>query len=160
KGSQRAVRALVQGRIGIALRFGSGAQAAQLSAGSRELLAQRGHLVPQPALGGHQFGAALADGEPVTHEKWEEPLKPHRRLRGKPIASALAPWSKVSSASTFPFNSATASSLPFNSAISALSGAIASLRSSRHCLRSSTITWAMASPCASVNGSGSGTGGL
>jgi hypothetical protein len=55
---------LVQGRIGIALRLGGavdGAQAVQLSASSRELLAQFGHLVLQPALGGHQFGAALAD---------------------------------------------------------------------------------------------------
>src|SRR5262249_19673189 len=34
------------------------------------------------------------------------------RFRGKPITSALAPWSKVSSALTFPFNSATASSFP------------------------------------------------
>ena len=33
----------------------------QLSASSRALPAQFGHLVPQPALGGHQFGAALAD---------------------------------------------------------------------------------------------------
>ncbi|HKQ88975.1 MAG TPA: hypothetical protein VJS43_19615 [Candidatus Acidoferrales bacterium] len=43
------MRALVQGRIGIALR---GTQAVQLSASSRELLAQLGHLVLQPALGG------------------------------------------------------------------------------------------------------------
>ena len=40
------MRALVQGRVGIALR---GTQAAQLSAGSRELLAQLGHLVLKPA---------------------------------------------------------------------------------------------------------------
>src|SRR5262249_51163209 len=40
---------LVQCRIGIALRFGSGTQALQLSASSRELLAQFGHLVLKPA---------------------------------------------------------------------------------------------------------------
>src|SRR6516164_4715017 len=51
---------LVQGRIGIVTRFGSGTQAAQLSASSHELLAQFGQLVLQPALGGHQFGAHLA----------------------------------------------------------------------------------------------------
>ncbi|HKD90932.1 MAG TPA: hypothetical protein VKB56_03485 [Terriglobales bacterium] len=39
-----------------------GTQAVQLSASSRELLAQFGHLVLQPALSGDQFGAALADG--------------------------------------------------------------------------------------------------
>src|SRR5262252_8436516 len=39
--------ALVQGRIGIALR---GTQTMQLSASCRELLAQFGHLVPQPTL--------------------------------------------------------------------------------------------------------------
>jgi len=70
------VNALVQGRVGIALR---GTQAVQLSASGRELLAQCGHLVLQLALGGHQFGAALAHGEPVTHEKWQEHLRPHRR---------------------------------------------------------------------------------
>jgi len=42
------VRALVQSRVGIALRV-DGTQAVQLSAGSRELLAQCGHLVPKPA---------------------------------------------------------------------------------------------------------------
>src|SRR5262249_15820610 len=36
------------------------------------------HLVLQPALGGHQFGAALADGERVAYEKWQEHLRPHR----------------------------------------------------------------------------------
>src|SRR6516165_6555290 len=36
-------------------------QAMQLGTSSREPLAQFGHLVLQPALGGHQFGAALAD---------------------------------------------------------------------------------------------------
>src|SRR5215469_7549842 len=46
------------------------------------------------------------------------------RFRGKPITSALAPRSRVSSASTF----------PFNSAISTLSAAIASSCSSRHSL--------------------------
>ena len=55
---------LVQERIRIALRFGNGTQAVQLSASGRELLAQFGHLVLQPPLGSHQFGAALADGEP------------------------------------------------------------------------------------------------
>ena len=42
------------------MRFCSGTQAVQLSASGRELLAQFGHLVLQPALGGDQFGAALA----------------------------------------------------------------------------------------------------
>src|SRR5215831_11624899 len=73
---------LVQGRVGIALRLGSavdGTQAVQFSASSRELLAQFGYLVLQPALGGDQLGAALADGEPVTHKKWQEHLRPHRR---------------------------------------------------------------------------------
>ena len=45
-----------------------GTQAAQLGASGRELLAQFGHLVLPTALGGDQFGAALADGEPVAHE--------------------------------------------------------------------------------------------
>jgi hypothetical protein len=47
------------------LRFGSavdGTQAVQLGASGRELLAQFGHLILQPALRGDQFGAALADG--------------------------------------------------------------------------------------------------
>src|SRR5262249_13407473 len=73
---------LVQGRVGVALRFGGavdGGQAVQLSANSRELLAQFGHLLLQPALGGHQFGTALADGKPVTHEIWQEQLRPDRR---------------------------------------------------------------------------------
>src|SRR5262249_44845719 len=48
KVSERAVRALVQSRVGIALRV-NGTQAVQLSAGSRELLAQFGHLVLKPA---------------------------------------------------------------------------------------------------------------
>jgi len=72
--------------MGIALR---GTQAVQLSASSSELPAQFGHLILQPALGGHQFGTALADGEPVTHEKWQEHLRPasEGRFRGKPITS-------------------------------------------------------------------------
>src|SRR6516164_2187991 len=73
---------LVQGCIGIALRFGGavvGMQAVQLSVSSRELLAQFRHLVLQPALGGHQFGAALADGERVAYEKCPARLRPHRR---------------------------------------------------------------------------------
>ena len=54
------MRALVQGRIGIASRIGSVTQAVQLSASSRELLAQFGHLVPQLALGGHRSAATVA----------------------------------------------------------------------------------------------------
>jgi hypothetical protein len=59
---------LIQGRVGIALRV-DGTQAVQLAASSRELLAQFGHLVLQPALGRYQFGASLADGERVTHDR-------------------------------------------------------------------------------------------
>src|SRR5262249_23881036 len=69
----------VLGRALIALRLGSGTQAVQLSAGSRELLAQFGHLVLQPGLGGDQFGAALADGGGVAYEKCPARLRPHRR---------------------------------------------------------------------------------
>src|SRR5215831_10307080 len=72
------VYASVQARMGIALRV-DGTQTMQLSASCRELLAQFGHVVLQPALGGHQLGAALADGERVAHEKWQEHLRPHRR---------------------------------------------------------------------------------
>src|SRR5215475_935756 len=46
---------LVQGRIGIALGI-DGTRAVQLSTSSRELHAQFGHLILQPALGGDQFG--------------------------------------------------------------------------------------------------------
>ena len=62
--STQKVQASVRGRIGIALHLSSavdGTQVLQLNASSRELLAQCGHLVLQPARGGHQFGAALAD---------------------------------------------------------------------------------------------------
>ena len=51
-----------------------GTQAVQLSASGRALLAQFGHLVPQLTLGGHQLGAALADG---VHQK-QPRLRPHR----------------------------------------------------------------------------------
>src|SRR5262249_3750582 len=54
------VYASVQARMGIALRV-DGTQTMQLSASCRELLAQFGHVVLQPALSGHQFRAALAD---------------------------------------------------------------------------------------------------
>src|SRR5262249_40295159 len=64
---------LVQGGIGIALGV-DGTQAVQLSASSRKLPAQFGHLTLQPALGGHQFGAALADG---FHQK-QTRLRLHR----------------------------------------------------------------------------------
>jgi len=43
----------------------------QLGVSGREPLAQFGHLVLQPALGGHQFRAALADGVP--------PMRPETR---------------------------------------------------------------------------------
>src|SRR6516225_12161608 len=66
-------------------------QAMQLGTSSREPLAQFGHLVLQPALGSHQFGAALADGEPVTHEKWQEHLRPHRRDAFW-ASRSLRPW--------------------------------------------------------------------
>src|SRR5262245_34094822 len=77
-------------RIGIALRV-DGTQTVQLSASSRELPAQFGHLILQPALGGHQFGTALADGEPVTQEKWQEHLRPHRR-DAFGASQSLRPW--------------------------------------------------------------------
>jgi hypothetical protein len=66
-------------------------QAVQLGAGSRELFAQFGHLILQPPLGGHQFGAALAHGEPVTHEKWQGHLRPHRR-DAFGASQSLRPW--------------------------------------------------------------------
>src|SRR5262245_2485613 len=69
---------LVRGRVGVALGVDR-TQAVQLSASSCELPMQFGHLVLQPALHGHQFGAALADGERVAYEKWQEHLRPHRR---------------------------------------------------------------------------------
>src|SRR5262249_30832017 len=53
------------------------------------------------------------------------------RLRGKPITSALAPWRRVSSASTFPFNTASPRARPKKvGAFSALGRAVPAARSS------------------------------